>query len=349
MKSALVPPLTTPTSAPAAMARARRELDEANLQLASGRHADIGLELGGRSNLLVEARSQRVLLEGLMDDAGIAASRLQTVQLSLEGMVEGAHEMLDALMPLRSGQMDPAVAAGQARGHLEDMLAAVNATSQGGHVFGGLNIAEAPLADYFAEPPPLSRQMVEDAFIARFGFPPGDPAAAGIGAADMEDFLTNDLAPLFESPAWEDAWSSATDETMKSLVSLNDVVSSTASANDPAIRKLAMAYVMVAGLGMESMGRAARDVVTDRAIATLGEAIAGLNEMQGITGVQEKRVADARDRLEIQIGWLDKEIAGMEQVDLHEMAMRINELQTRLEAAYAVSGRLQNLTLLNYM
>jgi len=349
MKSSLVPPLTTPTAAPAATAQARRELETANLELASGRHADMGLELGGRSSVLVEARSQRTLLEGLKDDAGIAASRLSTIQLSLESMVDGAHAMLDTLMPLRTGQMDPAVAAGQARGHFEAMIAAVNATSQGSFVFGGINVGEAPFADYFAEPPSAARQAVEDAFINRFGFPPGDPAAAGITEADMADFLDNEFAALFDSPQWETLWSTATDEPMKSLVSLNDVVPATASANDPAIRKLAMGYVMVAGLGIDSLGRAARDVVTERAVSTFGEAIAGLNETRGIVGVQEKRVADAQERLDVQIAWLDQEIVGMEQVDLHEVAARINELQTMLEASYAVTGRLQNLTLLNYM
>ncbi len=349
MKSSLVPPVTTSTGAPATTMQVRRDLETANLELASGRHADMGLALGGRASVLVEARAQRTLLEGLKDDAGIVASRLSAVQLSLANMVDGAHAMLGTLMPLRTGQMDPAVAAGQARGHFAAMIAAVNATSHGSFVFGGINVGEAPLADFFAEPPPAARQAVADAFVARFGFPPGDPAAAGISAADMADFLDNVLAPLFASPQWESLWSAATDETMKSLVSLNDVVSATASANDPAIRKLAMGYVMVAGLGLESLGRAARDVVAERAVRTFGEAIAGLNEMRGIVGVQEKRVADARERLDVQMAWLDQQITGMEQVDLHAVAMRINALQTMLEASYAVSGRLQNLTLLNYM
>ncbi|HHN73586.1 MAG TPA: flagellar hook-associated family protein [Thermopetrobacter sp.] len=349
MRSALVPPLTTPMGAPAATLQARRELEKVNLQLASGRYADMGLELGGRSDVLVEARAQFALLEGLIDDAAISASRLQTVQLSLKTMVDGAQDLLDGLMPLKTGQMDPSVAAGQAAGNFAAMIAAVNTTSQGSYVFGGQNVGVAPLADYFADPPPPARVAVESAFIARFGFAPGDPAAAGITADQMADFIDNDLAPLFDDPAWGSDWSQATDEPMRTLVSLNDVVSVTASANDPAIRKLAMAYVMVAGLGIETMGEAARNVIADRAIATIGEAVAGLNETRGVVGVQEKRVADARDRLEIQKGWVEREIAGMEQVDLHEMAMRVNELQTRLEAAYTVSGRLQELTLLRYM
>ena len=349
MKSALVPPLTTPWSTPAATTTARRELEKANLQLATGKHADVGLVMGGRSDLLVDAHAQEVLLDGLLQDAVISENRLQVIQQSLQTITDDGHALVEALLPLRTGQAQPAVVAGQAKAALTAFTAALNATAAGSFIFGGQNLSEAPFADWFADPPSAARTAVENAFIARFGFPPGDPAAAGITAADMQDFLDNDLAPLFDPPNWNTLWSKATDEPMKTLISLNDVAPVTASANDPAIRKLAMAYVMVAGLGIETLGRAARDVVTDRAIEMINGAIAGINDLRGIIGVQEKRVSDAKDRLELQKGWLEKQIAGMEQVDMHEMAMRVTDLSNKLEASYAITGRLQNLTLLKYL
>ena len=349
MKSVLVPAMTTPWSTPLATSRVRDELQQANLELASGRHADIGLHLGGRTKVLVSAQAQKSLLEGAKDNATIGATRLAMIQDSLEASVSGAQSFMKELVPQASGQGDPAQGAQMARALLEDFTSAINVTSQGAFVFGGKNISEAPLTDYFSDPPSAARQAVEDAFQAKFGMPPSDPAAASITAADMEDFLDNEFAALFDSPQWETLWSSATDEEMRNLVSLTDVAPVTASANDPAIRKVVMSYVMMAGLGVESLNGATRQAVAARALRTAGQGVAEMNAMQGRVGVVEERVGQAKERLDAQLALVDKEIAGLEQVDLHEAAERVQALSLQLEASYALTGKLKDLTLLRYL
>ncbi len=349
MKSSLVPDLVTPFSTPAATTRVRRDLEKANLELASGRHADLGLELGGRSSVLVSARSQNALLEGLKTDASISAGRLEVAQQSLELATAGAQDLLESLAPLKAGQVPPGQVSSQARMLLEEFTSAINATSQGAYVFGGRNITEQPLTEYFSDPPSAARTAVENAFVARFGVPPSDPATASISAADMADFLDNDFAALFESPQWENLWSDATDGGLMALVSLDDVVPATESANNPAIRKLEMAYVMMAGLGIETLNAEARDEVVDRAMSTIGNGIAEADRLRGDIGFRQERIDRAQDRLELQQDLLEREIVDMEQVDLHEVAARVNELSVQLETSYSVTGRLQNLTLLNFI
>ncbi len=349
MKSSLVPDIVTRFSTPASTLRVRKELEKANLELASGRHADMGLELGGRSGVLVSARSQSALLEGLKTDASISAGRLQTIQLSLDMAAEGAQSFLESLMPLKSGQVPPEQVASHARMLLGEFTSAINAASQGSYVFGGKNIAEKPLTEYFSSPPSDARMAVENAFTARFGVPPSDAATASITAADMADFLDNDLAALFESPQWESLWSNATDDSLMALVSLNDVVAATDSANNPAIRKLEMAYVMIAGLGIAELNAAARDEVVERAMSAVGDGIAGIDRMRGDIGFREERISRVQERLELQGKMVDKEIAGMEQVDLHEVAVRVNDLSLQLETSYSLTGRLQKLTLLSFL
>jgi len=349
MKSSLVPDIVTPFSTPAATQRVRRELTKANLELASGTHMDLGLELGGRASAFVSASSQEVLLEGLLSDAAISAGRLRVIQLSLEMAADGAQSFLDSLMPLKSGQVPPAQVASHARELLEEFTSAINASSHGGHVFAGRNLTETPLADYFSEPPSAARTAVEDAFMARFGMMPSDAGTETISAGDMADFLDNAFAALFDSPQWESLWSTATDEGFAALISFTDTVEATASANNPAIRKLAMAYVMVAGLGIETLNAQAREEVVDRAIAAIGEGIAGIDRLRGEIGFREERVSRVVKRLELQQEFVGREIAGMEQVDLHEMAVRVNELSLQLETSYSVTGRLQQLTLLRFI
>ena len=349
MKSTLVPLIATSFSTPAATARVRAELNRANQELASGRLADVGLELASRAGYLAELDSRRNVLEGLRDDANIARGRLAVIQQSLAQAADGAQDYLKLLLPLKTGQGDAKLAQEQAAGLLQQLASLLNVSYQGAHVFGGRNISGLPLADYFAEPPSAARQAVENAFIARFGFPPSDPAVATITAADMRDFLANDLPPLFEPPQWQANFSTATDDAMRTPIGENDTVPSTTSANDPAIRKLAMAYVMMAGLGTENLNAAARQEVVAAAIEATGEAIAGLDTMRSLIGVREERVRKAVDNLDARIALMEKEVAGMQQVDIHEAAERVNALTLQLETSYRLSGRLQKLSLLKFM
>ncbi len=349
MKSSLVPALVTPYSTPAATAQVRRDLQQANQELASGRHADLGLTLAGRSSVLMEQRAEEALLAGLRSDVGISEGRLQVAQQSLSMITNGAQELLNSLAPLASGQAAPGQVAVHAAGLLKEFTNAVNATSQGAYVFGGINIAETPLADYFAEPVSAARAAVEGVFAARFGFAPGNAAAVSISAADMADFLDNDFAALFDSPQWETLFSSATDEEMRAPIGMNDTVQATTSANNPAIRKLAMAYVMVAGLGMETLNAEARQALVSRAMSGIGEGIALADGLRGEIGFRQERLARASERLETQGNLLRQSIADMEQVDLHAVAARVNELTVRLETSYKLTARLQELTLLRFL
>ncbi len=349
MKSTLVPLIATPFSTPAATARVRADLNRASQELASGRLADVGLELAGKAGYLAELDARHEVLTGLKDDANIARGRLEVMQQSLEQAADGAQDFLKLLLPLKTGQGDAKLAREQAAGLLQQLTNLMNVSYQGAHVFGGRNISDLPLVDYFADPPSSARQAVENAFTARFGFPPTDPAVATITAADMKDFLANDLPPLFEPPQWQADFSTATDDAMRTPIGENDSVPSTASANDPAIRKLAMAYVMMAGLGTENLNAAARQEVVAAAIEATGEAIAGLDTMRSLIGVRQERVQKAVDNLDARIALMEKEVAGMEQVDLHEAAERVNALSLQLETSYRLSGRLQNLSLLKYM
>ncbi len=349
MKSSLVPPLATPFGTPAATLAVRRELQQANRELASGRHADLGLTLAGRSAVLVDAHGQLTELDGLRTDMSISAGRLEVAQRALAQMGAGAQEFLKSLAPLKSGQVSPQQVAAHARSLLREFTGAVNVEAQGSYVFGGRNITEPPLADYLAEPPSAARLAVENAFQARFGFPPGDPAAVGISASDLADFLDNDLAPLFDGAAWDVTWSNASDSGMRAPLGLNEAVEATASANNPAIRKLAMAYVMAAGLGMESFNGEARQVLVDRVLDATANGIADVDRLRGDIGFRQERISRARERLQAQKNMVEKDIAGMEQVDLHEVAARVNALSLRLETSYTLTGRLQKLTLLRFL
>ena len=46
---------------------------------------------------------------------------------------------------------------------------------------------------------------------------------------------------------------------------------------------------------------------------------------------------------------MEKTVSALEDVDIAEASLRVNALKTQLEAAYTVTGKIQSLSLLNYI
>ena len=86
---------------------------------------------------------------------------------------------------------------------LQALIASANATSGDQYVFGGINSAVAPMADYFSTPTSAAKTAVDQAFQTAFGFLPSDPAAASISASAMQSFLSGPFAALFSGGVLE--------------------------------------------------------------------------------------------------------------------------------------------------
>ena len=81
---------------------------------------------------------------------------------------------------------------------LQSLIASTNATSGDQYVFGGINSAVAPMADYYSTPASAAKTAVDQAFQTAFGILPSDPAAANISASAMQSFLSGPFAALFQ-------------------------------------------------------------------------------------------------------------------------------------------------------
>ncbi len=121
------------------------------------------------------------------------------------------------------------------------------------------------------------------------------------------------------------------------------------SANDASIRKLAMAYTMVADLGAAGLSQSAYSTLVSKASSLVGAAVQGLNATQAQLGYAQQAVKRADDRISSQMDVIATHIGTLENVDPYETATRVNQLTTQLETAYTVTGRLQQLSLLDYI
>ena len=150
-------------------------------------------------------------------------------------------------MAARSSASGGTIIAQPASANLQSLIATLNVTMDGQYLFGGINTGTAPMQDYAPGSP--SKMAVDAAFLATFGFAQNSPTASSITAAAMQTFLDTTLAAQFANPAWGTNWSTATDQVMRSRISTTQTIDTSVSANEPAFRKLAMAYTMLSDLG----------------------------------------------------------------------------------------------------
>ena len=327
--------------------RTQGEMARIQGEVASGRRADIGLQVGSASATLVSFQQEVSVLKTAIDANSQIAGRLDASQEALSSIVSNAQAALKAVISARGNPQARDVAVKQARGALQSFIEATNTSYEGTYIFGGLNTQTAPFEDYFSTPAPSSKASLEVAFSGTFGIELDDPAAQTITVSSMQAFLDSDFAGLFDDAGWESNWTSATSQGTTSLISMRQTATASVSAHAEAFRKIASSLVMVAEFGSASVNDAAFDAVADLAATGLSEGIALMGGLQSEMGVVQKQTADATSVMTRRLDLANEQVSQIEQVDFTELSVRLNTLMNQLEATYVVTGRLQQLSLLN--
>ena len=332
-----------------AVLRLQDRLLTAQKELSSERHADVGVTLGARTTETVSLRQDVARLTVTIDTNSSVAARLDVTQTSLTGLSSASGGFIDTLIGVRDSATGPAIAANEARAALVTLTATVNSSFAGGFIFGGTNVEQQPLNDYFAQPAQPNKQAVDNAFQSFFGFAQDDPQVGNISPPQMQTFITTQFEAMFEEPQWSANWSNASNENVKNRISNSEVVETSTNANEAAFRKLAAAFTMMADLGAENMNRETFNVVTSAAISLTGEAVQDLTVEQAKLGTAQGRVATANSRMDVQVDILTQQVNDLERVDPFDAAVRVTSLVAQIEVAFALTARVQQMTILNYL
>lgn len=313
----------------------------------TGRLDDVGKELGALTGRNVTLRAELAEIDKLVDTNALVGARLEVGQERLSQLIETAQSFQKDILAARNSANGGGVISQPAATNLESLLASLNVSMDGQYLFGGINTAQQPMTPY--ENGSASKTAIDAAFTAAFGFAPGSPGAAGILPADMEIFLDNAFAAEFADPAWGTNWSSASDQQMRSRISMTQTIDSSASANDVAFRKLAMAYTMLSGLGVDKMNQSTFQVVTDKALLLVAGAVSDLASVGARLGTAQEQTTKATSRLKVQSDIITKQVNAMESVDPEEASVRVTSLRNQLEMSHALSAQIQKLSILNYL
>lgn len=323
----------------------QRRLADAQTEVTTGRHSDVGLALGRQIGSAISLRLQLDELTGTMDQIKQAALRADVTQASLSALSELATGFQSMLSAARGAPNGKGLAASSGMSSLEAMHATLSVTYDGQYIFAGLNTDTSPLIAYSAGP----KQAVIEAFETAFGFSPLDPAAASLSAGDIEDFLDGPFAALFSDIEWTATWSTASDSGPVFRPHPGSAVDLQTNTNRPFARSLARAFAMVEALGNSTISQETFQAVADRALSSVSEAQLQIGTEQARIGVSERRLSMTTDSLEAKKATFTSALSALEGVDAYEAATRINFLMTQLESSYALTGRINRMSLLSYI
>lgn len=349
MKTTFISTNSISTATRQALAKVQQQLADGEKEMTTGRLTDVGRSLGFRTGQSISLRQEYSRLTTIIETNATVSTRLKTTQTTLQSLSDNAKDFAKQLLSARGGGTNAAIAQVDAKSRLEGFLDTMNVAFAGGYLFSGVNSDVKPLEDYYGTPTSSSRQAVATAFQAQFGITQSDPAAQNITAADMQTFLDTTFADLFKDPAWSADWSSASTQNVRSRISTTETIDTSTNANETASRKLAMAYTMVADLGVENLSQQAYETVVDQATKLVNEAIQNVGDLQSRLGVTEQRVTDASERMSLQRDILTSQVKSLEGVDPNEAATRVNQLTTQIETSYALTSRIMGLSILKYL
>ena len=322
-------------------------LAQATKEATTERHADVGLTLGALAGRDVVLRAELVEVDKLVDTNVLVSGHLDVEQQRISMLIDTAEAFQKDLFAARSSANGGNVLMTPASANLQSLIGALNVTMDGQYLFAGTNTAVAPIQNY--APGSTNKSAVDAAFLATFGFAQTSPAASGITAANMQTFLDTTFKAQFDDPAWGTNWSTASDQVMRSRISTTQTIDTSVSANEPAFRKLAMAYTMLSDLGTQNLNQATFQVVVDKATLIIGDAINDLAGLGARMGTAQELTTNATSRLKVQADLITNQVTAMEKVDPTEASVRVTSLQNQLEMSLALTSRIQKLSILNYL
>lgn len=326
--------------------RGQKLLAIAQHELATGRHDDIGLALGGRIGSDIGWRGKLGELEQLIGSAKLAGAEAEFTQTSLASASDLAASFRATLVATRTAEGGRALAREAAEAALATLRDLLNVTYGGRFLFGGINSAASPMAAYTGGSPEAA---VAGAFSSVFGFSPSDALSATLSPGDIQGFLDNQFATLFQDPAWSWNWSAASSQVQTVRLGAEKTAGASATANSPAIRDLTQALTMIVSLAGTSLSQSSYEAVVDTSLSLIGRAETELVDDRARIGVAQTDIRDALSRISLSSDIIRKNIATLESVDQYEAATKVNLLAAQLEASYAITGKLNGLSLVKFL
>jgi len=360
MKTSFVSNLAVQNAMRLTIQQSQSEVVKLQAEVTTGRHADVGVALGGSTSRSLDLQREMARMQTLTSTNAVVTQRLAASQGALTSVADAAQSINKVMIGLSgSDSADQlAIAKTEVTNALSIFNSAINTSFNGEFLFSGINTDVKPMIDYNSAEGAAAKAAYNTALTTFMGAQvPPLTAMNQFSKAQMEDFITNTLEPMYvdtdpaagDQSRWQTDWSSASDQTMTSRISTTEVVPSSTTANSDGMRKFALASVIASELLGADVSSEVRSTISGSVTSYIGEAISGIDAQRSDLGISEARVKKANTSLAAQIKLVTTHISDLEGVDTYAASTRMNTLLTQIETSYTLTSRLQQLSLINYL
>jgi len=325
------------------------ELVRAQKQVSTGRQADLGVSLGLEVGRDISLGINDADLTSIANTNNIVSTRLATTQSALTSLQTTASSIRSSLLSAINQTGNLGGIASDARIALGNLISTLNTTDGNSYVFGGVNSTQPPINPYTDTPPSATKQAVDGAFQATFGFPQSDPNVSTITATQIQNYLSGPLSDLFSNTNWRANWSNASDTLLTSRISVSQTTTTSVSANSSPFVQLAQAYTALSSIALDKLDKSTYTTAVSAIEQQVDNAISGLTGIQTTVGVTQKNIDSANQTISIQQNVIQDQIGTLENVDPAEAATKVSNLTTQIETAYTLTSKIQQLSLSKYL
>ena len=323
---------------------------------ATGRHADPFAALVSRSIEALNTRTVYDRTEGQIESNTLLQNRLDLMATTLGNVREAAQDVLTmAITNTDASSADPKFLQETARDAYDTIVSFLNTSYNGKSMFGGVDSDRSPMNSWnqVDGTTGLSPSDVMSGLVGG-GLTSGADAAAKLAEIDA---IFNGT-PSDPATAYEDTFfngtplqsGGTTNPRLNATIDDNLDISYGVQANDPGFRDMMRGLAMLASTDPAEITDAdAYESWVGAAAGALGSGVNAVLASEARTGSMQKLVEDANDRLSAKREVLSLHISSLETVDPYEAATRLTSAQTQLQASYAVTARLSELSFLNFM
>jgi flagellar hook-associated protein 3 FlgL len=324
----------------------QNDLSHAQKEVATGRHADVGLKLGMSVQRNLVWRGNISSLQLSVDRNARLDERAAVALSSINAMNDAASELMRLLPGARSSENGKEIANDGAKQALSSTVGALQTSFAGVYLFSGQSPDTPPLANYEGS---SAQTAFDAAFQAEFGFAKTDSLAVNITPAQLKQFLDGAFTNLFQDPAWGTNWSAVPAGALASELAPGTHVNLSANAGEKPFRDLLWAATAMIELSGTAINKSAFETLTDASLSKVAISTQGLGEIQSRIGFARQTVQSTGARMQSQMAIVEKAVASTEGVDPYAAATRLNSLSTQLEASYAVTARISRLSIMNHL
>jgi flagellin-like hook-associated protein FlgL len=321
------------------MSRLQLDINRIQQQITSGKKTDQYGDLGALAPLDISLRNKGEQLTNFKTNIQTLKARTDIVDNTLGNVRAEVLDMRNIALTNHMFDTGRADVTTRAQAAVKDIMTKLQANVDGRYLFGGVITDQPPMADAaallaatqaavntaLATPVPdvltVVQNAVDGVLVTTTNYYVGGVKHA---APEIDQGVPADYSITGDDPAFR--------TTLRSLLMLACLP---APQNDP--------------VTPPDVNRTDWDAVANAAGNDLTTALTGIDNLQLANGRVQQLLEQTEQSHDAALTIIQTQINDIEQVDLVEASARITQLRTQLEASYAVTADLRELSLINYL